>query len=48
MDGLDISRLAAGDLLQVQLNGGRMAELQIVDFILPRPKAPRSSVGGGL
>jgi len=48
MDGLDISRLAAGDLLQVQLKGGRMAELQIVDFILPRPKAPRSNVGGGL
>jgi len=45
---LDMSPFREGDSIQVLLKGGNMGNLKLIDFVVPRPKAPNSSVGGAL
>jgi Cu(I)/Ag(I) efflux system membrane fusion protein len=47
-DTLDLSFLAEGSVIQVLLKGANMSELQLTDYILPRPKAPGSLPGADL
>ncbi|WP_415885489.1 efflux RND transporter periplasmic adaptor subunit [Neptuniibacter sp. QD37_6] len=47
-ESLDLEALRNAGSVQIRLRGANMSDLQLTDFILPRPKAPESIPGGKL
>jgi len=47
-ESLDLEALRHAGSVQIRLSGANMSDLQLTDFILPRPKAPESIPGGKL
>ncbi|WP_415901811.1 efflux RND transporter periplasmic adaptor subunit [Neptuniibacter sp. QD29_5] len=47
-ESLDLDALRNAGSVQIRLRGANMSDLQLTDFILPRPKAPESIPGGKL
>ncbi|WP_415892277.1 efflux RND transporter periplasmic adaptor subunit [Neptuniibacter sp. PT8_73] len=47
-ESLDLEALLNAGSVQIRLRGANMSDLQLTDFILPRPKAPESIPGGKL
>ncbi|WP_415888974.1 efflux RND transporter periplasmic adaptor subunit [Neptuniibacter sp. SY11_33] len=47
-ESLDLEALRNTGAVQIRLRGANMSDLQLTDFILPRPKAPESIPGGKL
>ncbi|WP_415895713.1 efflux RND transporter periplasmic adaptor subunit [Neptuniibacter sp. PT34_22] len=47
-ESLDLEALLNAGSVQIRLRGANMSDLQLTDFILPRPKVPESIPGGKL